>query len=100
MLSGAVLKQFHAYLKKPGWSCGGVWKEEKGKGKLITRVSFRYLSRERSVVLLDIDFEAENQDHIVRTFKKLSDLIRERNIELSKAKELLCGRKLMIILKI
>ena len=60
---------------------------------LLTRVSFRYLSGERSVVLLDIDFDAENQDDIVRTVKKLSDLMRERNIELSKAKELLCGGK-------
>ena len=29
----------------------------------------------------------------MRTMKKLSDLMRERNIELSKAKELLCGGK-------
>ena len=60
----------------------------KSKGRLLTRVSFRYLSGERSVVLLDIDFDAEYQDHIVRTIRKLSDLMRERNIELSKAKEL------------
>ncbi len=30
----------------------------------------------------------------MRTVKKLSDLMRERNIELSKAKELLCGGKI------
>ena len=65
----------------------------KSRGRLFTRVSFNYLSGERSVVLLDIDFDAENQDDIVRTVKKLSDLMRERNIELSKAKELLCGGK-------
>ena len=46
-----------------------------------------------SVVLLDIDFDAEYQDDIVRAVKKLSYLIRERNVELSKAKELLCGGK-------
>ena len=72
----------------------------KSKGRLLTRVSFRYLSGERSVVLLDIDFDAENQDDIVRTVKKLSDLMRERNIELSKAKELLCGGKLKIMAKL
>ena len=92
MLSGTVLKQFRTYLKSQvgnGWSVEG----RKSKGRLLTRVSFRYLSGERSVVLLDIDFDAENQDDIVRTVKKLSDLMRERNIELSKAKELLCGGK-------
>ena len=59
---------------------GGI----KSKGRFLIRVSFRYLSNEKSVVLLDIDFDAENQDDIVRTIKKLSDLMCERNIELSK----------------
>ena len=93
MLSGAVLKQFGTYLKNQvghGWILEG----RKSKGRLLTRVSFRYLTGERSVVLLDIDFDAENQDDIVRTIKKLSDLMHERNIELSKAKELLCGGKI------
>ena len=93
MLSGAVLKQFRTYLKSQvghGWSVEG----RKSKGRLLTRVSFRYLTGERSVVLLEIDFDADNQDDIVRTIKKLSDLMRERNIELSKAKELLCGGKI------
>ena len=93
MLSGAVLKQFRTYLKSQvghGWSVEG----RKSKGRLLTRVSFRYLSGERSVVLLDIDFDTEYQDDIVRTVIKLSDLMRERNIELSKAKELICGGKI------
>tara|TARA_A100001011_G_scaffold215771_1_gene223715 strand:- start:531 stop:800 length:270 start_codon:yes stop_codon:yes gene_type:complete len=74
--------------------------EIKSKGRLLTRVSFRYLSGERSLVLLDIDFDAENQNDIVRTVKKLSDLMRERNIELSKAKELICGVGLKIMAKL
>ena len=89
MLSGTLLKQFRTYLKSQvghGWSVEG----RKSKGSLLTRVSFRYLTGERSVVLLEIDFDADNQDDIVRTVKKLSDLMRERNIELSQAKELLC----------
>ena len=92
MLSGAVLKQFRTYLKSQvghGWSVEG----RKSKGRLLTRVSFRYLSGERSVVLLDIDFNAEYQDDIVRTVRKISELMRERNIELPRAKEILCGRK-------
>ena len=79
MLSGAVLKQFRTYLKSQvghGWSVEG----RKSKGRLLTRVSFRYLTGERSVVLLEIDFDADNQDDILRTVKKLSDLMRERNI--------------------
>jgi hypothetical protein len=77
-----LLKQFRTYLKSQvgnGWSVEG----RKSKGRLLIRVSFRYLSGERSVVLLDIDFDAENQDDIVRTVKKLSNLMRKRNIELS-----------------
>ena len=34
------------------------------KRRYLTRVSFRYISGERSVVLLDIDFDADNQDKI------------------------------------
>ena len=43
---------------------------------------------------MEIDFDADIQDDIVRTFKKLSDLMRERNIELSQAKELFYGEKI------
>ena len=99
MLSGAVLKQFRTYLKSQvghGWSVEG----RKSKGRLLTRVSFRYLSGERSVVLLDIDFNAEYQDDIVRTVRKLSDLMRERNIELSKTKELFCWGGVKIMAKL
>ena len=93
MLSGPVLKQFRTYLKSQignGWSVEG----RQSKRKYLTRVSFRYLSGERSVVLLDIDFDADNQDEIVRTVKRLSELMRERNIDLAKAKELICGGKI------
>ena len=70
MLSGAVLKQFRTYLKSQvghGWSVEG----RKSKGRLLTRVSFRYLTGERSIVLLDIDFDADNQDEILRIIKKI-----------------------------
>ena len=69
MLSGAVLKQFRTYLKSQvghGWSVEG----RKSKGRLLTRVSFRYLTDERSVVLLEIDFDADNQDDIIREIKQ------------------------------
>ena len=67
------------------WSVEG----RKSKDRFLKRGSFRYFSGERSVVLLDIDFDAEYQDDIVRVVKKLSELISERNIELLQAKELL-----------
>ena len=92
MLSGTVLKQFRTYLKSQvgyGWSVEG----RKSKRRYLTKVSLRYISGERSVVLLDIDFEADNQDEIVRTVKRLSELMRERNIDLARAKELICGGK-------
>ena len=49
MLSEAVLKQFRTYLKS---QVGHVWSVEgrKSKGRLLTRVSFRHLSSEKSVV--------------------------------------------------
>ena len=43
---------------------------------------------------MDIDFDADNQDEIVRTVKRLSELMRERNIDLAKAKELICGGRI------
>ena len=69
MLSGPVLKQFRTYLKSQvgnGWSVEG----RKSKGRLLTRVSFRYLSGERSEVLLDIDFDADNQNKKIKKEKK------------------------------
>ena len=68
MLSGAVLKQFRTYLKSQvghGWSVEG----RKSKRRYLTRVSFRYISGERSVVLLDIDFDADNHDKFISTIK-------------------------------
>ena len=61
MLSGAGLKQFRTYLNSQvghGWSVEG----RKSKGRLLTKFYFKYLSSERGVVLLDIDFDAKNQD--------------------------------------
>ncbi len=92
MLAGTVLKQFRTYLK----SQVVHWRSVEGrisKRRYLTRVSFRYISSKRSVVLLDIDFEADNQDEIVRTVKRLSDIMLERNIDLANAKELICGGK-------
>ena len=46
------------------------------------------------MVLLDIDFNADNHADIFRIGKKISHLMRKRNIELWQAKELLCGGKI------
>ena len=75
---------------------GGLWKEDKVKEDII-RVSLWYLSSERSVILLDIDFDAENQDVIISTEKKIEKLMQERNIDLAKAKELICGGRIDIV---
>ena len=42
---------------------------------------------------MDIDFEADNQDEIVRTVKRLSEIMLKRNIDLANEKELICGGK-------
>ncbi len=59
MLSGAVLKQFRTYLKSQAGN--NRWRVEgrRSRGRLLTRVCFRYLPGERSLVLLDIDFDAD-----------------------------------------
>ena len=63
---------------------GGLWELEKVKENIW--VSFIYFSGERSVVLLDMDFDADNQYEIVGTLKNLAELIREINIDLAKGK--------------
>ena len=57
MVSCTVLNQFLIYLKSQfgnGWSV----EDRKNKRRYLTRVSFRYLSGERSEVLLDIDYDS------------------------------------------
>ena len=62
--------------------------------KIFNKSLFQIFNYGRSVVLLDIDFEVENQVNILRIVKQLSNLIHERNIELSQAKELLYEGKI------
>lgn len=74
MLFSTVLKQFRTYLKS---QVGHIWSVEgrKNKRRYLTRVSFKYISGKRSLILLDNYFCADNQDDIVGTVKKLSDQI-------------------------
>ena len=60
MPSRTILKQFLTYLKsqvRHGWTI----EARKSKGRLLKRLSFRYLNGERSVDLLGIDFDVDNQ---------------------------------------
>ena len=57
---------------------------EEKKIRLLTRVSFRYLSGERNLVILDIYFGAMNQDQILRNIKKLSEQMREKMLNYQK----------------
>ena len=54
------------------------------KERLLTRVSFRYLSGERNLVILDIYFSAMNQDQILGNIKKLSEQMREKMLNYQK----------------
>ena len=65
---------------------GGLLKEEKVKEGFNQSYFQVFIVGERSFVLLDIDFDADNQDEIVRTVKRLSELMSERNIDLAKGK--------------
>ena len=58
MLYGTFLNQFRTNLSSQVGH-GQALEGRKSKRLYLTRVSFRYLSGERSVVLLDIDFDAD-----------------------------------------
>ena len=58
-----------------------------GRKKLkedFDKILFQIFNWQRSIVLLNIDFDAINQFDIVSNVNKLSDLMSKRNIELLK----------------
>ena len=68
MLSGTLLKQFRTYLKSQvghGWSAEG----RKSKRRYLTRVSFRYISGERSVAFSGYSFYEDIEENHFILFK-------------------------------
>ena len=73
-----------------GWSVQGIEKQNKVK----TKVVYRFSTGQRTTVLTDLDWHAENNNEITNLVVELSDLMNERSVDLVKAYELISGGKL------
>ena len=56
-----------------GWSVQGIEKQNKVK----TKVVYRFSTGQRTTVLTDLDWHAENNNEITNLFLELSDLIKK-----------------------
>ena len=72
-----------------GWSISS-WEKN---NKVITKIVYRYPSGQRSSILVDIKWTANNNTKIINLVTDLSELMRERNVDLAKAYELISGGK-------
>ena len=52
---------------------------------MITKIVYRYPSGQRNSVLVDIKWTAKNNTKIINLVTDLSELMRERNVDLAKA---------------
>ena len=73
-----------------GWSVQGIDKHNKVK----TKVVYSFSTGQRTTVLTDLDWYAENNNEITNLVVELSDLMNERSVDLLKAYELISGGKL------
>ena len=78
-----------------GWSVQGIEKQNKVK----TKVVYRFSTGQRTTVLTDLDWHAENNNEITNLVVELSDLMNERSVDLVKAYELINGGKLNKMVK-
>ena len=72
------------------WSVQGIEKQNKVK----TKVVYRFSTGQRTTVLTDLDWHAENNNEITNLVVELSDLMNERSVDLVKAYQLMNGGKL------
>ena len=73
-----------------GWSVQGIEKQNKVK----TKVVYRFSTGQRTTVLTDLDWHAENNNEITNLVVELSDLMNKRSVDLVKAYELISWGKL------
>ena len=66
-----------------GWSVQGIEKQNKVK----TKVVYRFSTGQRTTVLTDLDWHAENNNEITNLVVELSDLMNERSFDLVKAND-------------
>ena len=64
-----------------GWAVQGIEKQNKVK----TKVVYRFSTGQRTTVLTDLDWHAENNNEITNLVVELSDLMNERSFDLVKA---------------
>ena len=72
-----------------GWSVQGIEKQN----RVVTKVAYRFASGQRTTVLTDLDWHAENNLEITNLVIKLSEIMNERCVDLVKAYELINGGK-------
>ena len=70
-----------------GWSVQGIEKQN----RVVTKVAYRFASGQRTTVLTDLDWHAENNLEITNLVIKLSEIMNERCVDLVKAYELING---------
>ena len=56
---------------------------------MITKIVYRYPSGQRNSVLVDIKWTANNNTKIINLVTDLSELMRERNVDLAKASQII-----------
>ena len=82
----AINKSKHCF----GWSISN-WERN---NKLITKVVYRYQDGSINSILIDLNQATDNSKKITDIIDELVDLIKERNVDLAKAFELVNGGKL------
>ena len=81
-----LIKSNHGF----GWSISG-WEKN---NKLITKVVYRYPDGSRNSILLDLNWASDNSKKMTDIIDELADLMKERNVDLAKAYELINGGKI------
>ena len=81
-----LIKSNHGF----GWSISG-WERN---NKLITKVVYRYTDGSRNSILLHLNWASDNSKKMTDIIDELADLMKERNIDLAKAYELINGGKI------
>ncbi len=71
------------------WSISG-WERN---NNLITKVVYRYPDCSRNSILIDLGWVLDNSNKMINLIERFADLMRERNVDLANAHELINGGK-------
>ena len=64
------------------------------QNKLKRKIFYRFSKGQRTALLPDLEWHAENNHEMTNLVVELLDLMNERNVDLVKAYELISGKKL------